>query len=161
MDIVTRTASVEAWPKAVAPPHIRRAHASPGANRKRFMIRTSLRISLRRRNRTFAKALAGAFAKKLRRFGGNEPKIFIDRLLRRWLKVGSSGVKWATAPRDQWTPIPNPNASMPESSDIPLTRKTGSPSHRAGDVIVLRISFFCLRRHTSFCWLCRRRSLRK
>jgi hypothetical protein len=55
MDIVTRTASVEAWPKAVAPPHIRRADASPGANRKRFMIRTSLRISLRRRNRTFVK----------------------------------------------------------------------------------------------------------
>jgi hypothetical protein len=42
----------------VALPHRRRAHASPEANRKRFMIRTSLRISLRRRNRTFVKVIA-------------------------------------------------------------------------------------------------------
>jgi len=27
-------------------------------------------------------------------------KIFIDRLLGKWLKVGSSGVKWAIAPFD-------------------------------------------------------------
>src|SRR5919197_5957684 len=30
----------------------------------------------------------------------NRLKIFIDRLMRKWLKVGSSGVKWAIAPRD-------------------------------------------------------------
>jgi hypothetical protein len=54
-----------------------------------------------------------------RRLDANEPKIFIDRALGRWLKVGSNGVKWAIAPRDQWILIPNPNVSMPESSGIP------------------------------------------
>src|SRR6476620_1517894 len=58
IDIVTRTASVEAWPNAVAPPHMRRAQARPDANRKRFMIRTSLRISLRGRNRRFVHVIA-------------------------------------------------------------------------------------------------------
>jgi len=133
------------------------------------MIRTSLRILLRRRNRTFVNALCSknssntrlSVAKRKGDLSQILPKIFIDRLPRRWLKVGSSGVKWAIAPRDQWTPIPNPNASMPESSGIPLTRKIGSPSHRAGGAIVLRISFFCLRRHTNFCWSCRQKNSRK
>jgi len=34
---------------------------------------------------------------------------------RKWLKVGSSGAKWAIAPFDTWTPIPNQNASTLES----------------------------------------------
>src|SRR6266576_4835446 len=86
-----------------------------------------------------------------RQLRGNEPKIFIDRLLLKWLKVGSSGAKWAIAPCDTWTLIPNQNASMPESFGIPLTRRIGSRSHHAGDAIVLRISFSCLRRHSNFC----------
>src|SRR6266403_1521394 len=73
-----------------------------------------------------------------RGLGTNEPKIFIDPFLRKWLKVGSSGVKWAITPCDPWTLIPNPHASMPESSGIPLTRRIESRSHRAGDAIVLR-----------------------
>jgi hypothetical protein len=37
---------------------MKRAHASAGANRKGFMIRTTLRISLRPRNRTFVNVIA-------------------------------------------------------------------------------------------------------
>ena len=158
---------------------MRRAHASPDANRKRFMIRTSLRISLWQRNRTLVKVIAAragvtitsllSFAKERRPSldlagritAAKRLKIFIDRFLRKWLKVGSSGVKWAITPCDQWTPIPNPNASMLESFGIPLTKRIGLQSHRVGDAIVLKISFFCLRRHTSFCWSCRQRSSRK
>ena len=69
--------------------------------------------------------------------------------------MGSSGVKWATSPHDKWMPIPNPNASTPESSDIPSTRRIGSQSHRAGGAIVLKNSSFCLRRPTNFYWSCR------
>ena len=96
-----------------------------------------------------------------RQLRGSGSKIFIDRLPQKWLKVGSSGAKWAIAPCDTWTPIPNQNASMPESSGTPSTRRIGSQSHHAGDAIVLRISFFCPRRHTNFCWSCRQRSSRK
>ena len=75
--------------------------------------------------------------------------------------MGSSGVKWATSPHDKWMPIPNPNASTPESSGIPSTRRIGSQSHRAGGAIVLRNSSFCPRRPTNFCWSCRRSEFAK
>src|SRR6266576_6215637 len=93
---------------------MKRAHASRGANRKFFMIRTSLRISLRTRNRTFVNVIAARRASapllrrekrtiarlNLRNVNGANRKIFIDRLLWRRLKVESSGVQWAIAPRD-------------------------------------------------------------
>jgi hypothetical protein len=88
-------------------------------------------------------------------------KIFIDLLLGRWLKVGSSGAKWTIAPLDQWTPIPHPNASMPESSGIQSMTRIESRFPLVGDAIVLKNSFFCRRRRINFFLLCRQRSLRK
>jgi hypothetical protein len=85
-----------------------------------------------------------------RRLGANKAKIFIDRVLGRWLKVVSSGAKWTIAPLDKRTLIPNPNVSMPESSGIPSTTRIGSLSHLVGGVIVLKNSFFCPRLRINF-----------
>ena len=96
-----------------------------------------------------------------RRLGANRLKIFIDRLPRRWLKVGLSGAKWTIAPLDQWTPIPHPNAFMPESSGILSMTRIESRFPLDGGAIVLRNSFFCRRRRINFCSSCRQRSLRR
>src|SRR3954451_4319444 len=54
---------------------------------------------LRREKRTIARL-------NLRNVNGANRKIFIDRLLWRRLKVESSGVKWAIAPRDNGRRFP-------------------------------------------------------
>src|SRR6266496_5777847 len=99
MDTVTRTASLPAcsgdWPNPIAVPQTRRAQETASPSGKNFMI-------------------CGAYGQGAR--VQISLKIFIDHQLERWLKVGSGGAKWTIAPLDQWTPIPHPNASMPESS---------------------------------------------
>src|SRR5215831_16377195 len=91
---------------------MKRAHANASANRKKFMIRTSLRISMRRRNTTFSNVLAVNEKEANRRclnegnLTGKSMKIFIDLLIGRWLKVGSSGVKWAITPHDHGRRFP-------------------------------------------------------
>src|SRR4051794_28979360 len=64
---------------------MKRAHASRGANRKCFMIRTSLRISLRTRNRTFVNVIAARRASAKRETNDR------STVIRRSLKVVPHG----------------------------------------------------------------------
>src|ERR1044072_2278960 len=88
-------------------------------------------------------------------------KFFTDREEGRWLKVVSSGAKWINSPLDTWITILHPNASTPENSGIPSTRRIESRFLLAGVGTRQRNSFSCRKRLINFYSLCRRRSLRE